>query len=118
MKRIGSGMFRLNRKQNILSVGKTKVTAKAPEAILSQHEAFCFGQMKCILLLEIAVRNTGISVEKNSTLKNVTSKNCRSKILVEAKEKPITTKKPKWIEQQQKTTQVSILWLKHVSSIR
>lgn len=85
-------MFRLNRKQNILSVGKTKVTAKAPEAILSQHEAFCFGQMKCILLLETAVRNTGISVEKNSTLKNVTSKNCRSKILVEAKEKPITKK--------------------------
>lgn len=85
-------MFRLNRKQNILSVGKTKVTAKAPEAILSQHEAFCFGQMKCILLLETAVRNTGKSVEKNSTLKNVTSKNCRSKILVEAKEKPITKK--------------------------
>jgi len=67
-------MFRLNRKQNIFSLGKTKVTAKAPEANLSQHEAFCFGQMKNILLLEITVRNTAIFVEKNNTLKSVTSK--------------------------------------------
>lgn len=75
-------MFRLNRKQNILSVGKTKVTAKAPEAILSQHEAFCFGQMKCILLLEIAVRNTGISVEKNSTSKMLLRKIVEAKFLL------------------------------------
>lgn len=72
-------MFRLNRNQNIFSLGKTKVTAKSPEAILSQHEAFCFGQMKYILPLEITVRNTGIFVEKNITLKSVTSK------IVEAK---------------------------------
>lgn len=80
MKRIGGGVFRLNRKQNIFSSGKTKVTAKPPEANLSQHEAFCFGQMKCILPLEITVRNTGIFVEeKNITLKSGTSK------IVEAK---------------------------------
>lgn len=74
MKRIGGGMFRLNRKQNIFSLDKTKVTAKPPEAILSQHEAFCFGQMKYILPLEITVRNTRIFVEKKITLKSVTSK--------------------------------------------
>lgn len=80
-------MFRLNRKQNIFSLGKTKVTAKPPEAILSQHEAFCFGQMKCILPLEITVRNTGIFVEKkNITLKSVNFKNCSSKMLLAAKQ--------------------------------
>lgn len=79
MKRISGGMFRLNKKENILSSGKTKVTAKPPEVILSQHEAFCFDQMKYILPLEITVRNTGIFVEKNITLRSVTSK------IVEAK---------------------------------
>lgn len=68
MKRIGGGMSRLNRKQNILSLGKTKVTAKPPEAILSQHEVFCFGQMKYILPLQTAIRNTGVFVETNIIL--------------------------------------------------
>lgn len=55
---------------------QNKSDCNPPEAILSQHETFWFGQ---ILPLEIPVRNTGMLVEKNSTFKRGTSESVEAK---------------------------------------